>query len=240
MQNNVSLHKVINMIENTPKPQWLIRPITQSAEALRSELQHPELFASKIEHLKPESRRLLEILATRVALKELFGYEQEVLYTNDGRPYLYGDSNNWRDEKWRLDGTSADDKKTYISISHTHGFVAVASCQNPIGIDIEQRGNRVEKVVSHFLQNCEIDYLKQTQIDYQLSLHLCWSAKESLFKILGKEYYDLQNLTTLTAIDLEKRIMSFEVAHKHSPYLVHYQFAESYVFTWVCELKPDI
>lgn len=204
------------------KPDYIIWKITESEEELRAELSHPELFAKKVERLKPGSRRLLEVLAVRRAMKELFyGTEKEVLYTEEGAPYLpHG---------------------PFISISHTDGYAAViASEKAPVGIDIERRGNRVQKVVSHFLRPEEIAVLEMSMVnsqsstvDSELLLHLAWSAKETAFKILGKAYYDLQNLTTVQYVDLDKKILLLAVEGRAVPLQIHYDFTEDYVLTYI-------
>ena len=64
---------------------YIIWRINESEEELRAQLEHPELFADKVKNLKPGSKRLLEVLAVRCALKALFyGEEQEVLYDEHG------------------------------------------------------------------------------------------------------------------------------------------------------------
>jgi len=193
------------------KPDYIIWKITESEEELRVQLSRPELFADKVRNLKPGSRRLLEVLAVRRALKELFyGEEREVLYTDEGAPYLEGGP--------------------YLSISHTDGYAAVATSDVPIGIDIERRGNRVQKVVSHFLRPEEIAIL-QLSVDFELALHLAWSAKEAAFKVLGKAYYDLQNLTTVQHLDQNKKIILLAVEGYAKPMQIHYDFTEDYVLT---------
>ena len=120
------------------QPDYIIWKITETEEELRSQLLHPEYFADKVVNLKPGSKRLLEILAVRRAMKELFyGEEREVLYTPEGAPYLA--------------------EGPYISISHTMGYVAVITDQRPVSIDIERRGTKVQKVVNMFLKNGRFD-----------------------------------------------------------------------------------
>lgn len=191
---------------------YIIKPINETEGELQQQLAFPALYATKVAHLKPGSRRLLEVLAVRVALKELFGdEEQEVSYSDEGRPSVPG--------------------PYHISISHTDGYVAVARSMTPVGIDIERRGNRVQKVVSHFLRPEEQQVLHACALDYQLALHLAWSAKETAFKVLGKDYYDLMNLTTITQVNPHEQILLLKAEGKEIPLLIHYLVAEEYVFT---------
>lgn len=198
---------------------YIVWRIEESEESLLASLQHPEFFADKIAQLKSGSRRKLEVLAVRVALKILcHGVEQHVVYDEDGRPSLAPEGSDCR----------------HLSISHTDGYVAVALADVPVGIDIERRGRRVERVVDHFLKPEEVAVLLLTP-DYSLSLHLAWSAKESAFKILGKDYYDLQRLTTVLSIDFSSSKMLLRVEGRQQPWVVHFSLDDDYVFTWIVD-----
>ena len=54
------------------QPDYIIWKIDETEDELRNSLSHPEYFAAKIANLKSGSRRLLEVLAVRRAIKELF------------------------------------------------------------------------------------------------------------------------------------------------------------------------
>jgi len=207
-------------------PDYIIWRMDESEEELLASLQHPEYFAEKIAKLKPGSRRRLEVLAVRRALKELCsGEEQHILYDSDGKPSLAAPF------------VSAEaDSFDNIAISHTDGYAAVALCHHPIGIDIERRGRRVERVVSHFLKPEEISLLMLTP-DYELALHMAWCSKEAAYKILGKEYYDLQKLTTVTFIDQVSGSPSLQlqVEGRNEPLVVHFSLHEDYVFAYVVD-----
>ncbi len=203
---------------NYTPPDYIIWNITETEDELRQSLTHPEYFAEKIANLKPGSRRLLEVLAVRRALKELFyGEEQEVVYDEHGKPSLKAG-------------------KPYISISHTQGYAAVISSDVPVGIDIERIGNRVEKVVSHFLKQEELVTLALYS-DTVPALHLAWSAKEAVFKILGQEYYDLQHLTTVSHFNVAQKTLLLNVDGRQTPLIVHYDYTEEYVVAWVQDEK---
>ena len=201
----------------TTPPDYIIWKINESEEQLRSELQHPELFAAKTANLKPGSRRLLEVLAVRRALKELlYGEEREVLYTADGAPFL-------------ADGP-------HISISHTDGYAAVIAADGPVGIDIERIGSRVERVVSRFLRPEEEVVLRLAASECGqplLPIHLAWSAKEAAFKVLGNDFYDLQHLTTVQHIDWAHHTLLLGVDGRCAPLQIHFDTTDDYVLAWV-------
>lgn len=210
-------------------PDYIVWKITETEEELRDSLSHPEYFAEKVANLKPGSRRMLEVLAVRRALKELFyGEEQLVVYDEHGKPAL----KSIMSEKSGVSCVDGEEKIPYISISHTDGYAAVITSEEPVGIDIERIGKRVERVVSHFLQPQELVTLSLYE-DQIPALHLAWSAKEAAFKILGQDYYDLQHLTTIMHIDTSRKMMMMSVADWEKPLTIHYDFTEEYVLAWL-------
>jgi phosphopantetheinyl transferase len=196
---------------------YIVWKITESEEELRASLSHPEYFASKIKNLKPGSRRLMEILAVRRALKELFyGEEKKIVYDRYGKP--------------SIDEPDAP----FISFSHTKEYVAVIASKVPVGIDIERRGDRVQRVVPQFLTSDEIAVLSLTP-DIDLAFHLAWSGKESAFKILGQSFYDLKKLTSIVLLDMEKKIVYLHVEERETPMHIHFDYTDDYVLTWVLD-----
>jgi len=199
---------------------YIVWKITETEEELRASLQHPEYYADKVQNLKPGSRRLLEVLAVRRAVKELFyGEEQRIGYDEEGKPYLFPQES----------GVSPQ-----ISISHTRGYAAVIIDEGAVGIDIEQRGTRVQRVTSQFLQNVELAMLSLTP-DVDLALHLAWSAKETAYKVLGREYYDLQHLTTVSHVDWENRCLYLQVCGREEMMRVCFDYTDDYVLTYTSQ-----
>lgn len=186
-----------------------VSAIDKTAEQYEALLEHEDYYAAKVANLKPESRRRLEILATRCLLKEMLHSEPIVSYDQYGAPSLTGLGH-------------------YVSISHTDGYVAVALADKPVGIDIERRGRRVERVRSKFMQEAE-DVLVEGTADPVLAMHLIWSAKEAVFKYLGQKYFDLQNLTCVTSIDFDKKVMAMDVKDLPSALIINFEFTEEYV-----------
>lgn len=211
---------------------YIVWHINESEEELRNSLQHPDFFASKIADLKPGSRRMLEVLAVRRALKELFyGEEQKVEYDEHGRPYLEP-----------LDTLrSPNQVLPHISISHTTDYAVVITSDYPVGVDIERRGSRVSRVVSHFLKADEVARLSLLAGDDEdkltLFLHLAWSAKEAAFKILGQEYYDLQKKTTITLLSPSLCQITLAVEGQTDPLLLHFDYTDDYVLVWVEDMR---
>lgn len=207
---------------------YIVWNINETEEELRQSLQHPEYFEQKVKNLKPGSRRLLEVLAVRRALKELFhGEEQQVEYDEHGRPSLVSQSSTAPQQ---------------ISISHTNGYAAVITSDHIVGIDIERRGRRVARVVSRFLKPEEVARLTLLSNGdnerFSLLLHVAWSAKETAFKVLGQRFFDLKNLTTIKVISITMRKLKLTAEGISNPFIIHFDFTQDYVLTWY-ELEQE-
>ena len=196
-------------------PDYIVWKITENEEELRASLSHPEYFEAKIRNLKPGSRRMMEILSVRRALKELMcGEEKRIIYDRYGKP--------------SIDEPGAP----FISFSHTKQYVAVIASDVPVGIDIERRGDRVQRVVPQFLTPDEVAVLSLTP-DLDLSFHLAWSGKESAFKVLGQSFYDLKKLTSIVCVDMDRKLILLHVEGRELPMRIHFDYTDDYVLTWV-------
>ncbi len=117
------------------------------------------------ERFKSESR-ILEWTAVRVLLFDMLDRQVQILYDDDGAPYL------------------PESEKMDISISHTKGYVAIGLTEKgEIGIDVERVADRVEKVRERFVRDDE-------DADSLNKLLLHWSAKETAFKMMHRRKVD--------------------------------------------------
>ncbi len=89
-----------------------------------------------------------------------------------------------------------------ISISHSDRELAIVLSNTPqrLGIDIEDLGSQVGRVLNRFTDK-EERMILETQENQHIAMHLLWSAKESLFKYL--DCSDL-NLNTIKAKEIKK------------------------------------
>lgn len=107
--------------------------------------------------------RKKEFVATRYLRTELFG-KTPILYTEVGAPYL---SNG-----------------EYISISHAKNVIGIASASSfQIGFDLEPFHEKVHRVKHKFLHASEF---ANFDTDNTHELIKIWSAKETLYKVSGK------------------------------------------------------
>jgi 4'-phosphopantetheinyl transferase len=105
-------------------------------------------------------------LAYHATIAHLIGTDKaEIVYDAYGKPHL-------------------KNKSHYISVSHSGNYSTVILSKTfPVGIDIENIRDRIERVKDMFLSKEEVSRIgTEDRIE---KLIICWSAKEAIFKIYG-------------------------------------------------------
>ena len=115
--------------------------------------------------IRKEKKSKEYFLAARKLLKNEDS-ELAIEYDSKGKPYL--------------------NKEKGISISHSNEIVAIGiSNEIDFGIDIQHKTNKIFKIKNKFLSKNESKFLDKTDdIEHLIKL---WSAKESIYKAIGKE-----------------------------------------------------
>jgi phosphopantetheinyl transferase len=186
----------------------LVWELTESAETLKSQLNLTEYDKSEFEKIVSEKRKL-EYLGIRIALKTLLGKEIQIRYDGDGKPHLL-------------------DNKHHISISHSNQWIAVMAhpTQN-VGIDIECPTDKIQKLYRRFLCIEEQHDLSEGNDNRQLLL--AWSAKEALYKIIGKDAIDFATQLRIFPFEVKQ---SGEMTAQHVPtkslYNLYYRLSDNY------------
>ncbi len=189
--------------------------ITESSDELYA-LLATHRYDAQLADKTHEARRA-EWLAVRLLVKELFGPECEVAYHATGRPYLKGGN-------------------VHISISHTKGYAAVAYHRaQPIGMDLEYRSSRVERIASRFTTEAEAAYVdKHAEAERQMYHLINWSAKEALYKLFDtptlaefKEVFHIAPYMLAECGALHAHICNLE-----ENLMVHYRLLPEFVCTW--------
>lgn len=151
---------------------WLVYEINEDIAILQSQLSLSNIEIAEL-NIIPTDKRKREYLAVRIAFKKLLGEEIKIIYNEDGKPLVA-------------------DNSFHISISHSKRWIAViAHPANKVGIDIEYINEKVRNVYTRFLSLEEQSYLSAGR-DLQ-QLQIAWSAKEALYKIIGKQALDFGN-----------------------------------------------
>ncbi|MBR3756970.1 MAG: 4'-phosphopantetheinyl transferase superfamily protein [Bacteroidaceae bacterium] len=188
--------------------------IGESEEALVEPLADGDVLLEEARGRFKAAGRRIEWLSVRRLMHEL-GITSPIAYLPSGRPYL-------------------EDDERHISISHTRGYAAVALHEDyPIGLDIEQRTDKVCRVKDKFLSHEEKLFLPSEKKNVE-ALLIIWTAKEALFKLVDREGIDFGNHFHVLPFDVEEE--GSLVAHetftgKQTHFGCTYQIYQDFVLT---------
>ncbi len=160
--------------------------------------------------LKSEKRKR-EYLGVRAALMTILGEYENLEYFESGKPFL-------------------KNSDYQISISHTQEWLAlIVHRSKKVGIDIECKSDKIERLSSRFLGRDEQKYLSGEQ------LNIAWSAKEALYKIVGDEAVDFANQQCLQAFELSSDRGEFEIRHipTNKMYIGNFILTDSYSLVYI-------
>ena len=177
----------------------LVWELTESVDTLKAQLNLIESDILEFNKIVSEKRKL-EFLGIRVALKTLLGKEIQIEYNREGKPHLV-------------------DNSYQISVSHTNHWISVmAHPTRKVGVDIECPTDKIQQLYKRFLSETEQKELSDGKDIRQLLL--AWSAKEAMFKIIGKEAIDFANQLRIFPFEVEP---SGEMKGQHIPSKLIYQ-----------------
>ena len=192
--------------------------ISESVEALYSMLQLDE---KEQQHFHALSKaRQKQWLGSRVLLRTLLQTEQYIELTIDEhrKPFL----NNLPFE---------------IAISHANHLAAVIIYEGKkVGVDIEKISERILKIKNKFLSPEELKFIASSNELEQL--HVCWGAKESLFKLYGKGSLPFIDGIKIAAFEYDTTVevaASIAIPAYHANFNVQYLKYEDFMLTWVIE-----
>ncbi len=171
---------------------------------------------SSIKH--PQKR--LEWLSSRLCLKELLKIDQPVESLNqwNGKPYL-------------------SDNSHHISYTHSENYAAViASSAGSVAIDIEARAKTRNPETRRLFMNPAENTIYENDPDEMLFLTL-WSAKETLFKIVGQKGISLRKHIAIDIQHFENKnngmltgtVLKDDLEHLYN---VYYEICPDFVLTY--------
>lgn len=192
---------------------WGVWRMDESLSALRDELSGSTLFEQAAQRFTAPHRQQ-EWLSVRMLLYCLLNEHKDIGYLLSGKPFL-------------------EDGSFHISISHTKGYVAVILGNTPVGIDIEQYGQRVHKVAHKFMRDDEVAAPYQEDDTWSLLLH--WSAKEVMFKCMDTAEVDFRKHLHIAPFSPQKQgifhAKEYRTEQQRS-FQIHYLLKPDFVLTW--------
>ena len=198
--------------------------VTEEYEELLSMLPDADSVQNEAEQQFSSEFRRVEWTAVRVLLYTILDRQVHINYNDQGAPLL------------------PDYEGLHISISHTKGFVAIALSESDVvGVDVEQierldttnqfddkeKMPRVEKVRSRFMGN---DEYAETIVG--MLLH--WSAKETVFKVLGREGVDFHDDLKVQPFDETQYEgdLQLDDLKEDDTYTIYYKVFDDFVLTY--------
>ena len=99
--------------------------------------------------------------------------------------------------------------KPHISISHSNGFVALAYHHSPIGIDIQQKNDRISRMAHKFCLHEEYELLPD-HLNLSDKQHVIWGTKEAVYKAYGRRALDFRKHISLISVKSGKRAITIK------------------------------
>jgi phosphopantetheinyl transferase len=149
------LAKTIIVDENTIVLVWKITETFQELETIFL----CDNSIKRLDNMRSELHKK-GFISIRHLLKQLNYSDDDLFYTENGKPYLKNGKN--------------------ISISHSFNFSTIIISDKVIGIDIEKNRNKIKRI-AHKFAGQENEFLQEKNLVEQLTV--IWGAKESLYKI---------------------------------------------------------
>jgi phosphopantetheinyl transferase len=163
------------------------------------------------------NRRKTEWLATRLLLKNVIGDKFDIAYTRQGKPIL------------------SHELYKYLSISHSHSFVAVLVHENKeVGLDLESIERNYKSIQKRYLTETESKTIDENQI----LQCLYWCAKEAIFKLVAEEGVDFKEQINILPFNyiLDKKFAAICRTAETSSFLeLHFMLFENQGLVWVVE-----
>lgn len=164
---------------------WALWHITESTENLLEISATPDVQVFNKENIKHPLKQK-EWLAARLVLKfltERIGKTYHGSQKNQyGKPYLV-------------------DNSMYVSITNSFPFAAGIICSKaPVGIDLEYPKEKLLVLAPKFLKNEELNMVNGDLF----KLCIYWCAKETLFKIYGRNKISLKENIYVAPFDLSQ------------------------------------
>ncbi|MCJ8212090.1 4'-phosphopantetheinyl transferase superfamily protein [Mucilaginibacter sp. RS28] len=191
--------------------------IEEEADELYGQLQLNDEEKAYVDKLS-SGKRHLHWLGTRVLLRKMLRTDEYIDCKVDshGKPYLVN-------------------LPYHISLSHSFDFAAVMlSKSRPVGIDIEQVKQKVERIAHKFMRPEELAAIKPERKIEQL--YVCWCAKEAVYKCYGQKEVSFADHILLQPFDFQHHGVVDARLKKEDinlPYEVNYLQYEDYMVGYV-------
>lgn len=192
----------------------LIWKIEESVATLSEGIELNPNSTNRLAKMKSEVHQK-GFLSIRHLLKELGYTDFDLFYNEHGKPHL-------------KDGTE-------ISITHSFDFTAIIISNVRVGIDIEKQRNKIIKIAPKFTPIEEYTALEGNDLIKKLTI--VWGAKESLYKLYGKQGLLFLHDIFVTDFNLSENTSTASVTNQGSKSFYDLSFLEfeNYICVYATE-----
>jgi len=194
---------------------------TEDIEFFKSRL--PLGFLTGYNEERFSENRKREFLASRFLLRKMLNADYSVIEVGEnGSIYVAGGV-------------------PFISLSHSKKMVAAMVGRNvPVGIDIEEISGRVKKVMHKFTNEHERQLLGSNPDLWKITL--CWSAKESIYKMAGQpglSFSDDIILEIPRTGDSKKFTVLVRKNGMENEQTIFFEMINEFILTYCCETRTN-
>ncbi len=213
------LHKVIYLSNNTKLYLW---KITEDLDTLSKDMRLKDSSLARLESMKAESHKK-GFLSVRKLLEHIDYTDFDLYYDEFGKPNLV------ESRKSKVE--------SFISISHSHEFSAIAISDNNIGIDIEILKEKIIKIAPKFM---DVTHLENLDLEEKIKkATVVWGIKESIFKIKNEAGISFPNHIFEDEFEFEDKKTSalLKFNNKKEKFDIEFDSFEDYMFVCAFENK---
>ncbi|CAM4271579.1 4'-phosphopantetheinyl transferase family protein [Flavobacterium terrigena] len=206
-------YKKISLPKNTSIYLWRIN---EEISELKEHLVLSETSLNRLEKMKA-TKHIKGFLAVRQLLNSIDYSDSELFYDAFGKPFL-------KDGK-------------HISISHSHEFACIIISDNPVGIDIELKNEKIIKNICILFNEDFILNFKGNQEEITTLTTFCWSIKEAIFKLIPENDVSFKDNIFIEPFHLNESscVVNVRINDKTTSYNVQLQEIENYVLAFVIQ-----
>lgn len=206
-------HKKISLPKDTTIYLW---KIDEEISELKELLVLNETSLNRLAKMK-SSKHIKGFLAVRQLLKSINYSDVDLFYDAFGKPFL-------------------KDKK-HISISHSHEFACVIISDNPVGIDIELKNEKILKNVGLLFNEDFILNFKGSKNDEMSLTTFGWAIKEAIFKLIPENDVSFKDNISIEPFQLNESscVVNVTINDIITSYIVQLEEIENYVLTYVIQ-----
>lgn len=218
-------YKEIKINQNTTAYFW---KISEDIEWLFDSVQLNEKSIYRLETMSSIEHKK-GFLAVRMLLQNIGYTDFDLFYDEFGKP-------NLKDKRQEVKDKSTETRN--ISISHSHEFSCICISNQPIGIDLEKRKEKILKIAPRFMDILHLENLSESEKIKKATV--IWGVKESIFKLKNEKGISFPNHISESPFQLEDKKGKAHLNFNNTTESFQFQFELVADYVFVCVMSSFI